>query len=473
MAATDEYEQAYLAGIRPRQPQALGQGGDNQQSPILQERSKDSWADYYADKKAGRDLQSNYALQGQQIAGQQALAGQRFGYDTALQGQVGQQQEASDWRHADISTFQQRLKQASDSELLEQEQWGRMAQQDLGAYYQKQQIDQQAGIQSQRDDRQFAHEAAMHETALKGQMAIEQLRENHADFLDEAHLRQNDEEFHDELDLKKTQILDAHNHWQQAEKQQRYSQVEAAFNSGAMTPDPGSWTKAVSMQDEIDKIDARQDLTPSQKRQALAPMLERQQDLYHRGIPAKPDSTNTKLDTLYKSFTPEQQAMYPRGTLVVGPHGPQIMSGFKPAQPKAEEAIKERQAEHQDRMKESEFEHWDTRRQAHEKERSALMQKTLKEVEAETNTESEPGSLWGTNKRNRTAAEQHIEAKRRVDEVLPPDAYGNSPEEYRAKHGAGSQQSPPTDGSSASPPAGPQQKRHRWNPLTGKIEEIP
>ena len=204
--------------------------------------------------------------------------------------QQGQfQQEATDWRHANISVFQQNLKAAHDSELLEQEQWGRMASQNLDAYNHKQSIAQQAGINQQRDQGAYAHETALHEMQLKGSMAMEELRLRHSDFFDEAKLRQNDEEFKADLNQKQQSLLQAHQEWQAKEEQMELAETNRAVGNGEGYIDD---TELKSVQQQINSVNQQErdnKITHSVAQQRRGELYgQRQQAMVHGYTPYPP-----------------------------------------------------------------------------------------------------------------------------------------------------------------------------------------
>ena len=65
-----------------------------------------------------------------------------------------------------------------------------------------------------------------------------------------------------------------------------------------------------------------------------------------------------------------------------------------------------------------------------------------------------------------TAAEKLAEAHKRLDEALPPDLYGNSPEEYKAKRTGKSQAGSPAQQPRPRPVV---QRRTRWSAQTASM----
>lgn len=375
---------------RQQPANALGQGIDNQQGPILQKQSQDAWQDYYKGQDFNRQL------------------------------------------------YSQHVQNTHQDELFDRQQAGRMAEQHL------------QGLQQQdRDTAEFTHRTVLNDLAQRGRMAEDELLERH---------RRG--ELNQEHDWKIQDIKEARHYEELKTKTDGVADGSMVFDN----PEDSQAAQDIAKNRGLAQKAVRMGrLTDEQVKPVLDKLAKQEEDIYMRARPMNPQEKSASLQNKVKGYLGQNydKEIYPGVTMgslpwMLGKNGipaiePSVMKSIDNQQermhPKGQEAIQERQAEHQDKMRESEFDHWDVRRQDHEKARSALLQKTEKELETETDTEDEPGMLWGTNKRSRTAVERHLEAQKRVDAVLPPDLYGNSPDEYRAKHGGSA-----TGGSAASPP---------------------
>ena len=167
-----------------------------------------------------------------------------------MQGQGGQQrlaeneqqagfQESRDWRMGSIDSFRDQMRFAHDNDLLEQEQWGRMAEMHLGAHFNEQMARMQHGqqiehdqaafgqqsamqdkqfgqedyLQQQRLDQQtvetlaaFHHQQALQESQQKGLMARDELLQRHQDRLEELKMNRDEAWHKSELDNRLLQL---------------------------------------------------------------------------------------------------------------------------------------------------------------------------------------------------------------------------------------------------------------------------
>lgn len=502
--------------LQYRMALGLQKAGARDQAAAQQQASVQQLALQQGGIQGNRQLQGekgviDYALQAQSIGGQRQLANDQYGYNYGLQEQQGQQNWDLDharFQHAD--ELFQREQAGRIAELhLQQMQADKMArfqaqqdqqrlnqQQDFAAYQQQQdfgqanqhlaQQQQFAGDQTVFDAQQQqvhqlaqqTHEVALHKMAMQGQQARDELLQRHRN----GELAQEHQWRGEELNRED----------QQKQKMAIMTHVATMVEKGLGTYDTGAEQKKIQA---MDAIRNSPNITPDDKKKKLAEIQQEIEDnIIYSARPFTPAEQAASYKAQVEAFPPEVRPIISRDPKT-GKASPNPVlqkdkadalkreqeAGFKredrlasqqenmqqrkdvAAQHHEEFEFGKKQAEQENQaaLKQHHTEFWMARRENHEKERAQAYQSIMKEIEGEINTEDTGKTNWGSKvMRNRTTEEKIAEAKKRVDAILPPDLYGNSPDEFDAKMMG----QPPPSNQPGPGQAAPQQAKRKVSP---------